>query len=747
MIRRISSFWLIFIIIVLTNMLILGVNFYLLYVTAVEEVSTEQQKQLQGRAQAEARAIENQLREFEAATQLAASEAEEILLEEVIISDEAKAERLSRIIYDDELGIWGMDDWYYNQYRPEFKNELLSNVFINGRPVLDERLEYLVTATEELDPLFETVLERDLNTQWIYLTTREGMMRLYPWHDNNYTFDNPDWQPQEASFYTVAEPDPRAAVVSTEPVWTDPYIDCAGAGLMVTNSVPIYDREQSRLLGVMSHDFLIDSLQEDVIGFQVGERVWGEEERAGFAFLVDDNGNVIAHPNYDVEGIYNEVNAEESSGDVAMMEMMSNLTPAVTEGLRELGCAEPIAFPLSQLEGDLVDLIDDMLAQRLDIVRYTDNNNNRWVVAHDTVPTTDWHLALVLSEEEAAAPAYDILQRMYLIGGLLMVVFVILAAVASRYITRPILKLSEAAREIEDSVDKNTAQALQDTNLKNIMGPFEVNQLVSVFGQMVQALYGRMRELDTIYAIGQTMTANLDYEEAMRGVLDAVADVVDYDAGEVAILEDGELVVYAWRGKADFKDTTGRRYKVGVGITGRMAETKQSVYKAVIDDDSDGETQRTLATSVMSTEMIGRSERLEINSYLGIPLMVKKELIGVLTLVHHEPHHFTESDQRQLLKLTAQASVAIYNSLRVRAREDELKDRIQQLQIRVSDAQRSRETETLINAQYFQSLREQARELRLRRKKARVAAGEETEIGADTQVALDALDDDDDDAD
>ncbi|MCB0037954.1 MAG: GAF domain-containing protein, partial [Anaerolineales bacterium] len=327
--------------------------------------------------------------------------------------------------------------------------------------------------------------------------------------------------------------------------------------------------------------------------------------------------------------------------------------------------------------------------------------------------------------DEAVKPATDI-QREVLLVTLALIIFSIpVSAAAARLISQPIFRLSETAQQIEESVEKDNRAALQNMRLPTITGTAEVSQLISVFGQMVGALLNRMRELDTIYAIGQTITANLDHEAAMQSVLDAVRDVVDYDAAEIAIIEGDQLTVYAWNGKRGFKNTVGNKYKVGVGITGKMAETKKPVYIPTITEEENDTSRRTLASNFMSTEMIGRSERVIINSYLGIPLLVKDEVIGVLTMVHHEPNHFTEDDQRQINKLSAQASIAIYNSLRVRAREDELKNRIRELQIHVSDAQSSRESETLMNAQYFQSLREQARKLRLRRKKD---AGEDTEV-------------------
>jgi len=78
-----------------------------------------------------------------------------------------------------------------------------------------------------------------------------------------------DWKPQEVSFYTVAAPERNPL---SEAVWTAPYNDFAGAGLMVTNSAPIYVKD--KLVGVMSHDFRIEDLQKQCSALRWARWAW-----------------------------------------------------------------------------------------------------------------------------------------------------------------------------------------------------------------------------------------------------------------------------------------------------------------------------------------------------------------------------------------------------------------------------------------------------------------------------------------
>jgi signal transduction histidine kinase len=59
---------------------------------------------------------------------------------------------------------------------------------------------------------------------------------------------------------------------------------------------------------------------------------------------------------------------------------------------------------------------------------------------------------------------------------------------------------------------------------------------------------------------------------------------------------------------------------------------------------------------------IGKITNIECNSLLGIPLMSKGNIIGVLEVINKKGGNFTKEDQDVLLALGAQANVAIENS-------------------------------------------------------------------------------------
>jgi PAS domain S-box-containing protein len=454
MFKRIPTFYILLAALLITSAVPLGLLALTTLRTTETEVESTQIAQLVARADAHASTIDEQLRSFENATELAAEQARSLLLNPRAQMTPAEQDAALQKYHRDANGVYGLDEWYHQSYLPQFGDDRQSNVFLNRDTPLTPELGYAIAVTEKLNPLFDAIHRSNIGTQWIYLTLADGMMRLFPWQDNSgYP---PDWKPQEISFYTVAAPerDPLRKAV-----WTAPYNDFAGAGLMVTNSAPIYDKD--KLIGVMSQDFRIKDLQRQVLGFEVG--------KTGLAFLLDRQGNIIAHKNYAPEN-----------------------TP--------LG--EELNIKLAELEPNMVPVVAAMWSTGRGVMRVTDKSGAVWVVVFTPIPTTGWSLGLMQPRSEIIQPVLEI-SRNVLAGTIGLVVLAVIVSVGlARAFSRPMVLLSNAARGIEASVDAVEASAGADkgaavgaANLSHISGTREISNLVTVFSQMVAALQKRINEL------------------------------------------------------------------------------------------------------------------------------------------------------------------------------------------------------------------------------------------------------------
>lgn len=670
MFKRIPTFYILLAALLITSAVPLGLMALNALRATETEVEREQITQLVARTDAHASTIDEQLRSFENATQLAAEQARFLLLDPQTQMTPAEKDAALQKYRRDANGVYGLDEWYHQSYLPRFGDERQSNVFVNRDTPLTPELGYAIAVTEKLNPLFDAIHRSNIGTQWIYLTLANGMMRLFPWQDNSgYP---PDWKPQEISFYTVATPerDPLRKAM-----WTAPYNDFAGAGLMVTNSAPVYDKD--KLIGVMSHDFRIKDLQKQVLGFEVG--------KTGLAFLLDSQGNIIAHKDYAPEN-----------------------TP--------LG--EELNIKLAELEPSMAPAVAAMLSTGQGVLRVTDKFGVVWVVVFTPIRTTGWSLGLMQPRREIIQPVFEI-SRSVTAGTIGLVVLAVIVSIGlARAFSRPMVLLSNAARGIEASVDAVEASVGADkgagvgaVNLSHIRGTREISNLVTVFSQMVAALQKRINELGSIYAMGQTITSAVEYEQTLQAILAAVQQVVQFDAAEVLIARANELTVEARSGQGRFKDTTGRKHVMGQGLTGRIAQNKTFILCPSVSPEAVREQLGPDADLSFLTQVI----RDGVLSFLGIPLLIGERLIGVITLVHHEANHFTEDDRRQLSRLAAQASIAIDNAIRVRQRESALKQQICELQIEIDDVKKARQVAEITETDYFRELSQKAHRLRERK--------------------------------
>ena len=293
------------------------------------------------------------------------------------------------------------------------------------------------------------------------------------------------------------------------------------------------------------------------------------------------------------------------------------------------------------------------------------------------------------------------------------------AVLGARILVRPV---AELARGMKRSIDRlntvgdGTGGARVPKVLSKSHRGAEFSDIEASWRQMATSLLDRYQRLEVIVRIGHTITNQLDYEDALAQILSAVAQVVPYDAAEIIRYDGMTLRVAAWRGGKDMLNTTGRIYEFGEGLTGMIASTKETLWEPVVQPGK-YPLRRTLRPMSDMDKALEVMRKSEINSLLGIPLLVADQLIGVLTMVHHQPDHFTQNHKQLLETLASQASVAIHNALAIKQRESALQARIQDLEIRIDEVQKQRQVKALVDSEYFEDLRAQGRSFRRRTRK------------------------------
>jgi hypothetical protein len=167
----------------------------------------------------------------------------------------------------------GFRIWGDSGHEPAFQAPHPALYIYNGSDVTPGRAADL----QDLATLVPVVRSayRSLDFSWVYVTTADGLMLIYPYVPLSEAVHNDP--PTEQSYYTVADIERRMVG------WTDPYLDLVGAGMMVTASYPIFAAD--RLLGVASRDITLQELSASVLKRLAGSGIE--------ALLVDARGMAI----------------------------------------------------------------------------------------------------------------------------------------------------------------------------------------------------------------------------------------------------------------------------------------------------------------------------------------------------------------------------------------------------------------------------------------------------------------------
>src|SRR5713101_5855680 len=146
--------------------------------------------------------------------------------------------------------------------------------------------------------------------------------------------------------------------------------------------------------------------------------------------------------------------------------------------------------------------------------------------------------------------------------------------------------------------------------------------------------------------VADVVNTTLDLETTLRRVAELVRKVIDYEIFAILLLNEQRQELYVRFNVGYPPEVADRlRVKVGQGITGRAAETRQAVLVA-------DATQEDFYLEAVPN----------VHSELAIPLIVKNRVIGVIDIEAREKDYFTEEHKRLLTLIASRMAVGIENA-------------------------------------------------------------------------------------
>jgi len=165
--------------------------------------------------------------------------------------------------------------------------------------------------------------------------------------------------------------------------------------------------------------------------------------------------------------------------------------------------------------------------------------------------------------------------------------------------------------------------------------------------RLVHASRERALQLQALTDVSATMTASLKSDELIAGLLEQAGDVLPYDTAILWLRQDSELSIVAARGFPDNEERTGLTVAVeDSALLAEMIRTSQPIAVGDVRQDP-------------RFPQLDVAERL---SWLGIPLVYKGEVIGVVALEKKDANFYGNELIQLASTFNNQAAVSLENA-------------------------------------------------------------------------------------
>jgi diguanylate cyclase (GGDEF)-like protein/PAS domain S-box-containing protein len=160
---------------------------------------------------------------------------------------------------------------------------------------------------------------------------------------------------------------------------------------------------------------------------------------------------------------------------------------------------------------------------------------------------------------------------------------------------------------------------------------------------------------ETLREAGLTLSSKLEFSQVSAVILDIIKRVVPFDIGAFLTTEGAELKLAGIKGPADTQDWIGRTFP----MTGcQLCNTAVQGMRPLISKISNPE-----------DILLPLSAEIGVHSYLGVPVVFRDHVTGLIALYNSGERPFTEADARVAELFANQVAIALDNSRRVEQME------------------------------------------------------------------------------
>ncbi|MGZ8441785.1 MAG: GAF domain-containing protein, partial [Candidatus Binatia bacterium] len=373
----------------------------------------------------------------------------------------------------------------------------------------------------------------------------------------------------------------------------------------VTLAIPLWGAAQS-VAAVVSAEADLSFLWEALGKIHFGT--------AGYAYLVDGQGNLIAHK--DAALVLQRMNLQQVDG---VKKFLSNPTRADTSPAHEG----------NGLKGNPV------------------------LVTYAPVPELGW--AVILEEPvETALANVKTLRRsaiLFLVFGLFVGAFVI--AWVSQKITRPIQELRQNVATIGAGNLDHRANIKTGDEIEELAVEFNnmTDALQNSYATLEQKVDQRTKEISALYSVTTAVNQSLALKDILNAVISKTTEMFHFESIRVFLLNDqtDELELQASFAVAPQHATTIRTLKRGQGVMGHVVHTGEPMIFEDVRTDP--------RYAALSTTKAAITASLAF--FAVIPIKTQTRVFGAILFSAQSPRKLTDDETRLLTAMSEHLAVAV----------------------------------------------------------------------------------------
>jgi serine phosphatase RsbU (regulator of sigma subunit)/uncharacterized protein YigA (DUF484 family) len=173
--------------------------------------------------------------------------------------------------------------------------------------------------------------------------------------------------------------------------------------------------------------------------------------------------------------------------------------------------------------------------------------------------------------------------------------------------------------------------------------------------KLTRELRQREAELAILNSVGEAMAKTLDVKTVTRIVGDKVRDIFSADQIGILLFEQQTSLLHLAYGydKAHDRYADSIQVPLGKGLTSKVIESRQPLLLSTREEQD-------VHGHYMPPELKGLIKTSE--SWLGVPIMVDEEVLGVVMIEDYRPYVYNENHLHLLQILSSNMGVAIQNA-------------------------------------------------------------------------------------